>query len=54
MTRKKIPVKLLDFGLKGGRFEPIVFDEFLRTIQFLWKSVMFACPKDYNLVCVQG
>ena len=32
----KIPVKLLDFAQKGGRFEPVVFDKFLRTIQFLW------------------
>ena len=54
LTWKKIPVKLLDFALKGGRLEPVVFDEFLRTMQFLWKSGMFACPNDYNPMCVQG
>ena len=30
--------KLLGFALKGGRLETVVFDKFLRTIQFLWKS----------------
>ena len=35
---EKIPEKLLGFALKGGRLEPVVFDEFLRTMQFLWKS----------------
>ena len=54
VDKEKIPVKLLDFALKDGWVEPVVFDEFLRTIQFLWKSAMFACPKDYNLVYVQG
>ena len=32
---EKIPVKLLDFSLKGGGFEPVVFDEFLRTLMFV-------------------
>ena len=47
-------VELLDFCLKGGRLEPVVFDESLRTMQFLWKSGIFACPNDYNPMCVQG
>ena len=49
-----VPVELLDFTLQGGRLEPVVFDEFLRTIQFLWKSGMFACPNDCNPMYVQG
>ena len=40
--RGKHSRKLLDFALKGGRLEPVVFDKFLRTMQFLWKSEMFA------------
>ena len=51
---EKVIVELLDFSLKGGRLEPVVFDESLRTMQFLWKSGMFACPNDYNPMCVQG
>ena len=51
---EKIPEKLLDFALKGGRLEQVVFDEFLKTMQFLWKSGMFVCPNDYNPMCVQG
>ena len=51
---EKVLVELLDFSLKGGRLEPVVFDESLRTMQFLWKSGMFACPNDYNPMCVQG
>ena len=51
---EKVLEELLDFSLKGGRLEPVVFDEFLRTMQFLWKSGMFACPNDYNPMCVQG
>ena len=47
-------MELLDFSLKGGRLEPVVFDGSLRTMQFLWKSGMFACPNDYNPMCVQG
>ena len=46
---EKIPVKLLDFALNGGRLERVVFDEFLRTLQFLWKSGMFGCLNDYNV-----
>ena len=49
---EKIPVKLLNFTLKGGRLEQVVFDEFLRFIQFLWKSGMFACLNVYNTMCV--
>ena len=49
---EKVLVELLDFSLKGGRLEPVFFDEFLRTMQFLWKSGMFACPNDYNPMCV--
>ena len=51
---EKVIVELLDFSLKGGRLEPVVFDKSLRTMQFLWKSGMFACPNDYNpmLVCI--
>ena len=41
-------------GIIGLWLEPIVFDEFLRTIQFLWKSGMFACPNDCNPMYVQG
>ena len=51
---EKIPIKLLDFASKDGRLEPVALDEFLRTMQFLWKSGMFACPNDYNPMCVQG
>ena len=108
---EKIPIKLLDFALKGGRLEQVVFDvacsagvfferaicsrkrhvetsrredkikdggynnitntnkvspnqntpalqaifdEFLKTMQFLWKSGMFACLNNYNPMCVQG
>ena len=51
---EKVIVELLDFSLKGGRLEPVVFDESLRTMQFLWKSGIFACPNDYNPMCVQG
>ena len=51
---ENVIVELLDFSLKGGRLEPVVFDESLRTMQFLWKSGMFACPNDYNPMCVQG
>ena len=51
---EKVLVELLDFSLKGGPLEPVVFDEFLRTMQFSWKSGMFACLNDYNLMCVQG
>lgn len=28
--------------------------EFLRTMQFLWKSGMFVCLNDYSPICVQG
>ena len=31
-----------------------IFDEFLKTMQFLWKSGMFACLNNYNPMCVQG
>ena len=51
---ENVIVELLDFSLKGGRLEPVVFDESLRTMQFLWKSGMLACPNDYNPMCVQG
>ena len=51
---ENVIVELLDFSLKGGRLEPVVFDESFRTMQFLWKSGMFACPNDYNPMCVQG
>ena len=54
VNMEKVIVELLDFSLKGGRLEPVVFDESLRTMQFLWKSGMFACPNDYNPMCVQG
>ena len=51
---EKVIVELLDFCLKGGLLEPVVFDESLRAMQFLWKSGIFACPNDYNPMCVQG
>ena len=54
VDKEKIPIKLLDFAIKAGWLEPFVFDELLRTMQFLWKSEMFACPNDYNPMCVQG
>ena len=51
---EKVLVELLDFSLKGGRLEPVVFDESLRTMKFLWKIGMFACQNAYNPMCVQG
>ena len=47
-------MELLDFSLKDGRLEPVVFNEFLRTIQFLWRSGMFACPNDYKRARIIG
>ena len=44
----------MEFALKGGWLEPVVFDKFLRTMLLLWKSGMFSCPKDYNPIGVQG
>ena len=42
---EKIPVKLMDFTIKnGGRLEPVIFDEFLRTMQLL---------EIWNLTCRQ-
>ena len=54
VDQEKVIVELLDFSLKGGRLEPVVFDESLTTMQFLWMSGIFACPNDYNPMCVQG
>ena len=54
VNMEKVILELLDFSLKGGRLEPVVFDESLRTMQFFWKRGMFACPNDYNPMCVQG
>ena len=51
---ENVLVELLDFSLKGGRWEPVFFVQFLRTMQFLWKSGMFACPNDYNPTYMQG
>ena len=45
---------ILDFSLKDGRLELVVFDKYLRTMQFLGKSGMFACPNDDNPMCMQG
>ena len=39
-------------SLKDGRLQPVVLDEFLRTMQFLWNSGMFACANNYNLMSV--
>ena len=43
---ENIPVKLLDITIKRWTVtSSFFFDEFLRTMQFVWKSGMFACLK---------
>ena len=45
-------------GLFPKRWTPVRASCFRRILenymQILWKSGMFACPDDYNPMCVQG